>query len=131
MVPGKISPVMFCHPPIVTGPFPITFAPLLNEPVWIAPVDTVLSVSVIVPELCAAVKTYAVFKFTEIVDGSVVVPIHDQWIRLLDDNHNPHPRAFTELYMSPTNPLYVPAPPVAVKLISICQLERDANSGNS
>ena len=87
--------------------------------------------SVIVPELCAAVNTYAVFKFTEIVDGSAVVVSHDQWIRLLDDTHNPHPRVFITLYMSPINALYVPDPPVTVKLISICQLERDAISGNS
>ena len=131
MVPIKFSPVVFCHPPMVTGPFPSTFAPLLNEPVWVAPVDTVLSVSVIVPLLCEAVNTYAVFKFTEIVAGSLVVAIHDQLIRLLEDTHNPHPREFIELYISPIKPLHVPAPPVTVKLISICQLERDAISGNS
>ena len=131
MVPGKFSEFGICQPPIVTGPFPITFAPTLNEPVWIAPFDTVLSVSVIVPELCAAVNTYAVFKLTAIVDGSAVVLTHDQWIRLLDDTHNPQPRSFTTLYMSPTNALQDPDPPVTVKLISICQLERDAISGNS
>ena len=132
MVPGKFSDPSSCHPPIVTGPFPSTFAPLLNEPVWVAPVDTVLSVSVIVPELCDAVNTYAVFNSTEIVAGSLVAAIHDQWIRLLEDTHNPHPRElFTELYISPIKPLHVPAPPVTVKLISICQLARDAISGNS
>ena len=31
MVPGKFSLELFCQPPIVTGPFPITFAPTLKE----------------------------------------------------------------------------------------------------
>ena len=35
------------------------------------------------------------------------------------------------MYISPINALQVPGLPVTVKLISICQLDRDAISGNS
>ena len=57
MVPRKFSPAQFCQPPMLTGPLLITFAPTLNGPVCVAPVETVRNVSVIVPELCAAVNT--------------------------------------------------------------------------
>ena len=57
MVPGKCSVPVLIQLPMVTGPLPITFAPTLNDPVCVAPVETVRSVSVIVPELCATVNT--------------------------------------------------------------------------
>ncbi len=76
IVPGKFSEVKFRQPPNVTGPLPIGFPPVLNDPVWVAPDDTVCNVIVITDEgvlVCATVRRYAVFKATDIVAGSLVV----------------------------------------------------------
>ena len=53
----------------------MTLLPVLNEPVCVAPEDTVRSVIVIVDVAldCATVKTYGVFNATVIVPGSLVV----------------------------------------------------------
>ena len=65
------------------------------------------------------------------VAGSLVVFAQLQWILLLDETQIPHPRVFISLFISPTSARHVPAPPVTVKLMSICQSTRDAISGNS
>ena len=75
MVPGKFSPAVERQPPIVTGPRPIGFPPVPNDPVCVAPDETVRSVNVMIDVAldCDAVRTYGVLVATEIVAGSDVV----------------------------------------------------------
>ena len=47
------------------------------------------------------------------------------------ETHNPQPRVFISLYISPISARHEPAFDVCVKLISICQSARDASSGKS
>lgn len=119
---------------MVTGPFPMGLLPVLNDPVCVALVAMVSNVIVISADgllLCATVSRYAVFNATDMVAGSLVVFAQLQWIRLLLETQIPHPRVFISLFISPTIARHVPAPPVTVKLISICQSVSDAISGNS
>jgi hypothetical protein len=98
-------------------------------------VEIVTSVIVINDDgllLCATASRYGVFNATDMVAGSLVVFAQLQWIRLLLETQIPQPRdEFISLYISPISARHVPAPPVTVKLMSICQFVSDAISGNS
>ena len=104
---------------------------LLMERLLVYVSSKLRSVSVIIPELCAAVKRYGVFKFTFICVGSLEAELNDHCNLLFAETHKPQPRVFTLFDASPINALRVPDPPVVVKLMSSCQLVRDAICGNS
>ena len=107
---------------------------LLIERLLLYNPDTFCNVNVITPALCATFSTYGVFKPTVEATGSTSELNQFQFnlAGVFADTNKPQPRyELISLYMSPTKRRHVPAPPVTVKLISICQLARDAISGNS
>jgi hypothetical protein len=128
MVPGKISPAVLIHPPIVTGPFTdITYALVLLiavfVAVWVAPLDTVVSRAVKDVGVRVNLRIYSVLRATETPGTSHVLLIQLKWIPFEFEIHTPQPRpVLTVLYISPISARQVlPVAPV-LNLIFISQV---------